>query len=325
MDTRGRQRSGGGSRTVRVDLTSLDLRSGTISLPLQEQDRFPPGNITGTSLNDGSSHDLHFEPPRELQGLRSFFEQHSLRPNDAVILHLHADRLELEPVRRRARRGSRPAEKPAVDSGDGTSRQEAEIAPEAPEAPGTASPAGAAAPEPAPEGDGEEPAASPEPRLPEAMEPQEEADAGQAEPVAAFAMPTERPAVPEAAWHVVPRRQFALPGKGPAYAPARPASPWLEAAARARDPEGTEATPEREQEPPPAPEATPTGPGAGVRQYLERPDLPSIIQAAEVARQLGIDASEAEETLQLLSAEADSRLSAVRPGFWLLRRRQPDG
>src|SRR5690625_545107 len=99
-------------RTVRLDLTSLDLRSGTIRLPLQEHDCFPPGSLRGVSHSGDGEHELHFESPRELHGLGEFFEENELRPNDAVIIHLHGSHVELEPFRRRSRRKPEAAAAP---------------------------------------------------------------------------------------------------------------------------------------------------------------------------------------------------------------------
>ncbi|HLR46736.1 MAG TPA: hypothetical protein VK092_06205, partial [Deinococcales bacterium] len=138
-------------------------------------------------------------------------------------------------------------------------------------------------------------------------------------------------------FHVTRRRPFRPRERGPAYAPEKPAAPWLQAANQSRaaeaeaEAEAGGSGPKSEPTAPPraAADAEQPAPSAGpveaVRELLRQPDLPSIIQAADVARRLGLEPAEAASALETLSAEPDSRLSAVRPGFWLLKRAGPDG
>ena len=89
--------------SVRVDLTSQDLRTGIIRLPLQLHDRFPAGGLQATAADSGQTLSLTFSPPRELAGLQDFLNDQGLRTNDAVILHVDGQEIRLEPFYRRPR------------------------------------------------------------------------------------------------------------------------------------------------------------------------------------------------------------------------------
>lgn len=89
---------------VRIDLTSLDIRTGTLKLPARLQEVLQPGPIKARELDREVTHALHFEAPRDLHGLADFFESHAMKPNDAVVIDLSADVLLLEPYFRQRRR-----------------------------------------------------------------------------------------------------------------------------------------------------------------------------------------------------------------------------
>src|SRR5690554_1424798 len=91
--------------SVRVDLTSQDLRTGTIRLPRQLHDHFAPGDLLAQEVENAAVHELQFLPPRELTGLQDFLKRHDLRTNDAVIMHVAGQHLRLEPYYRSHRRG----------------------------------------------------------------------------------------------------------------------------------------------------------------------------------------------------------------------------
>src|SRR5690554_5208401 len=89
---------------VRIDLTSLDLRTGVLRLPRRLHDAFGSGALDGTDFDTSEVYVLEFAAPRELRGLGQFFESHSLRPNDAVILRVSTGKLELQAYFRQRRR-----------------------------------------------------------------------------------------------------------------------------------------------------------------------------------------------------------------------------
>src|SRR5690554_6135443 len=89
---------------IRVDLTSQDLRTGTIRLPRRLHDHFEPGGLDAQETQGAAVHRLQFLPPRELTGLQEFLQSHDLRPNDAVIMHVDGQQLRLEPYYRSHRR-----------------------------------------------------------------------------------------------------------------------------------------------------------------------------------------------------------------------------
>ena len=90
------------SRPLKVDLTRIDIRRGTLNLPRRFYDAFPAGEIEANDLSLGRKLTVTFVPPRELEGLGPFFEEHDLQPNDAVTIAL-ADGLQLTPIKRERR------------------------------------------------------------------------------------------------------------------------------------------------------------------------------------------------------------------------------
>ena len=88
----------------RVDLTSQDLRTGTIRLPRQLLNRFDSGLLQATADDTEAELQLEFRAPRELHGLRQFFDDNNLRTNDALNLYLTTAGVHLEPFYRNRRR-----------------------------------------------------------------------------------------------------------------------------------------------------------------------------------------------------------------------------
>lgn len=97
-------------QTATVDLTSIDIRRGTLYLPRRLYDAMSEGELTAVDTATGERMEVRFTPPRELEGLSDFFEHHELKPNDGVSLHLSGAELQLSPVRRERRRASRAPE-----------------------------------------------------------------------------------------------------------------------------------------------------------------------------------------------------------------------
>src|SRR5690625_5193443 len=91
-------------QTATVDLTSIDIRRGTLYLPRRLYDAMSEGELTAVDTATGERMEVRFTPPRELEGLSAFFEHHELKPNDGVSLHLAGAELQLSPVRRERRR-----------------------------------------------------------------------------------------------------------------------------------------------------------------------------------------------------------------------------
>jgi hypothetical protein len=86
-----------------VDLTSRDLRTGTIQLPGRVEDLPPAGDLAAIDTQDDTRYALQLEVPRELRGLGPYFEAHALRTNDAIGLVFRNDQLFLEAIRRQRR------------------------------------------------------------------------------------------------------------------------------------------------------------------------------------------------------------------------------
>lgn len=388
-----------GPITVRVDLTSQDLRTGSIRLPRQLHDHFQAGELLAHEHADGEAHKLDVLPPRELQGLDSFLQKHQLKTNDAIVMHVDGQQLSLEPFYRRPRQEpateSEPTEAGAdqaePDSGDTDVEHMAhasaaptngpdaislhETEPTAghdadPEAAGT----DLSSSEP-PEPLQQEPAAAP---IPEhaASQPdpfdgfdsfdgfedyaendsfgQSDSFAGEsfrdlaatdgepgplapdANPNATTqaATPPEPPAestAPAAPFHVVRRRAFTL-NRGPVATKrpkpigeviaARKATATVAAAVPAPQQPGAQVEPQvltgEQQQFTEAPR--PNEAVSLVREFLASPGLPSILNAKELSGRLGIAAEELTEILSAMAAQPDSRLSVVRPGFYLLKR-----
>jgi len=118
----GRERRVGGRQPAappdrfEVDLTSVCVRRGAVQLPYRLKDLFPEGPVAAVDADGGASMDLAFRPPRELAGLRAFFEVHALRANDRMALVFTDTGLRLEAIRR---------ERPARVEGERRSRRAA--------------------------------------------------------------------------------------------------------------------------------------------------------------------------------------------------------
>jgi len=116
----GRERRVDGPSTARpphrfeVDLTSVCVRSGAVQLPYRLQGAFGEGPVAAVDVDGGASLDLQFRPPRELLGLRGFFEVHELRPNDRIGLVFTDAGLRVEAVKRERKA---PAAGPRPESG----------------------------------------------------------------------------------------------------------------------------------------------------------------------------------------------------------------
>ncbi len=331
--------------TVRIDLTSQDIRTGIVRLPRQLHGAFPAGSLYATTEGE-STMQLSFEPPRELSGLQQYLARHDLRPNDAIILHVRDGQLAVEPFQR-----SRPEPEP-----EPAHETDAAMMPglfgDLP-----------APPHPEPQLSDEPVPDEPDPELqnglftqtpdegdPDAAGPVQSDDwQPEADPFAAFstdddedfaddfdipAMPAWSPpaqpaspaapdepataaAVPFATseFHTVQRRSFVPPGERRTtgtMGSSRPAAAAI-----------TAATEEPEQLPA-VPEATPGDAMNVVRAHIEDPAAPSIVRASELTRQLGLELTEVEQALRALSQEPESRLSSIRPDYWLLKRRPAD-
>ncbi len=87
-------------RRFEVDLTSVCVRSGAVLLPFHLQGVFEEGAIVAADAAGGADLGLRFEPPRQLSGLRAFFERHELRSNDRIGLVFTDDGLHVEAVKR---------------------------------------------------------------------------------------------------------------------------------------------------------------------------------------------------------------------------------
>ena len=102
----GRERRVDGPSTARpphrfeVDLTSVCVRSGAVQLPYRLQGAFGEGPVAAVDADGGAPLDLQFRPPRELLGLRGFFEAHELRPNDRIGLVFTDAGIRVEAVKR---------------------------------------------------------------------------------------------------------------------------------------------------------------------------------------------------------------------------------
>ncbi|MEX2540996.1 MAG: hypothetical protein WD314_04280 [Trueperaceae bacterium] len=94
---------GGESQPVTVDLTRIDIRRGTLYLPRRFYGALPEGEVQASDTVAGRDISVRFQPPRQLEGLGPFYEEHDLRPNDAVALLL-TDVLQLTAVRRERRK-----------------------------------------------------------------------------------------------------------------------------------------------------------------------------------------------------------------------------
>ena len=121
-----------------VDLTSVCVRRGAVQLPFRLKDAFSEGPVAAVDADGGAALALVFHTPRELAGLRAFFEAHALRANDSVGLVFTVDGLEVQAIRRERSARSR----------SGPSADRARPAPPAKGSPGGTPEASAAVPSP---------------------------------------------------------------------------------------------------------------------------------------------------------------------------------
>ena len=347
--------------SYRVDLTSQDLRTGTIRLPRQLIGKLKGGDLEVLDTSTGTAHQLQVIEPRELHGLIEFFAEHELRTNDAILLRFESGAVELEPYYRNRRRsevrssgtGARvtpvmpaaitsqpaaptaevetidaaPTDAPAQESGrpvdsgatDVPADDRLQAAPAAEEEPidfdefdsfadlGELDPIDLSdAPPHQPDTDDEERTATVD--EPATGEPQDALTGVQPAPTSAARRQT----------HAVGRRQFpvhlghAQPPDSKQLSSTPPAdgsdSPGVEAAV----PESTG-----------APQIALTG-ASKVRAHLRKPGLPSILNTKDLAGQLDMQEEETAAVLAELSREPDSRLSEIRPGYWLLKQIDED-
>lgn len=103
--------AGGEAEPITVDLTRIDIRRGTLYLPRRFYGALPEGELQAQDAAAGKTIPVSFQPPRQLEGLGPFYEEHDLRPNDAVSLNV-SNGLQLTPIRRERRQSapSTPAE-----------------------------------------------------------------------------------------------------------------------------------------------------------------------------------------------------------------------
>lgn len=330
----------------RVDLTSQDLRTGIVRLPRQLLDRFESGPLAAASRDAGEKLQLEFRAPRELHGLQDYFRDHNLRTNDAINIYIDTDGLSLEPFYRNRRRSEvrnqrkqAPAEEPVEQSGTGS-----------PEAQPTESPVDSATEPDTPVSS----EAAEKPTIPAAVASQPDAadafddfgdfeDLGELDPLD-MGLDVEPDSVEQTAEEAF--------GEAAATEPGQVTSPESDPAATAQTPaqDGSDAfhvtsrrpfllgvdrradvqTADRPRQDTASNEtdgrAITSSEGAApqerVRRHLNEPGLPSILQEAQVVAATGLPADAVAAALSELSQEPDSRLSTIRPGFWLLR--QPE-
>ena len=82
------------------DLTRQCHRSGAVQLPGSMLGLFEGGEVDLRDSVSDKSYVLTFTPPRLLGGLGEFFEQHSLEPNDKIIVVLGGQGGEIKPLKR---------------------------------------------------------------------------------------------------------------------------------------------------------------------------------------------------------------------------------
>ncbi len=119
-----------------VDLTSVCIRRGALQLPYRLKDAFSEGPVAAVDADGHGALELAFRPPRELIGLRPFFEAHALRANDRIALVFESEGLRVHAMRRE--RTSAPASGGRGASGPPPSAGRDRSAP-----PGKGSPGGA--------------------------------------------------------------------------------------------------------------------------------------------------------------------------------------
>ena len=82
------------------DLTRQCLRSGAVQLPGSMLGLFESGEVVLRDSTNKKTHALNFSPPRLLGGLEEFFAEHSLEPNDKIVLVLSGKGGEIQPLKR---------------------------------------------------------------------------------------------------------------------------------------------------------------------------------------------------------------------------------
>ncbi len=339
----------------RVDLTSQDLRTGIIRLPRQLHHHFEPGVLNASQTASDEALELQHIAPSELHGLRDFFDEHQLRTNDALLIHLAAGGIQLEPFYRNRRRSEVRASR---HNPEGAAPSD----PEDPHTPDAAvsEPDTQAAVESHPlAADDQQDEQTPEGQFAQNDDVQHQdtyahaaagSEAGQAGPegdafddFSAFDDLGEldpldfeldqgaanHPDDAEAPQADAPSPQIADPGAIQAHH-AAPRRSFGLSAGRApvhiNTAKGGESS-----EPAPAPHAGAPTPAAGtndplerVRRHLNEPGLPSILQESTLASNLAIPQEELAEILAAISREPESRLGTIRPGYWLLKRESQD-
>ncbi len=405
------------TRQARVDLTSQDIRTGTLRLPNRLQGVLGSGVLKARDTVTETIHDLPFSAPRDIGGLTGFFGTHELKPNDAVDIVVDSEMIQITPYYRQRRRQSRdaapddaanetrgfaaaeslsnedPEQRSSAGAHSGDSTTESTGARVALESPMT-EPADSST-RSGPAEDGNVPDSGATARAPltdellsdsgstgaarssdstdtdprrqpsEAVEddpflafgshesgaddeghdyyptdelrlPAEEAteapdgsapkatldDAATAEP--AIATDAQDGLPDHEAYHHVNRRGFGRPVAG-RY---RPTPPRIVAGSRSGKGGAAEPEPEASQGPanhPPSPqqplwEGIDRSPTSLLKGYLAKPDLPSVIQASTLARELELQPVDVDAILAELSLAPDSRISAIRPDFYLVKR-----
>jgi hypothetical protein len=106
--TSGQGHSASRSGKFEFDLTRQCLRSGTVQLPGSMLGLFEAGKVTLRDPDSEKTYSLDFSPPRRLGGLAEFFEQHSLEPNDKIIVVLDGESAEIRSLKRPPKRPQEP-------------------------------------------------------------------------------------------------------------------------------------------------------------------------------------------------------------------------
>lgn len=274
-----------------IDLTSIDLQRGSLLLPAALRGRLPAGSLIAAGPEADLTYELESRPPRELLGLGGFYEDHGLRPNDAVRLEVGPAGVHLQPVKRvRKPRPTRPAQAaerrpgpagvvaPAESSLDGAERSEPD--------PGFAT---RSVPRAALERD---PGAAPHRQTP-----------GTAPEGAGAAADPEGTGA-------------AADGLGGAAGRGRPTGERTTLV-------GSRYSPPRDGGEPGATEAA-WSPDDGavwaaIRDYLGRPDTPAVVRAAQVAERLDLPAALVGQELAAASRDEEGPVVRIRPDVYLVK------
>jgi hypothetical protein len=314
--------AGGESQPATVDLTRIDIRRGTLYLPRRFYGALPEGELRVSDGAAGRSMTITFRPPRQLEGLGPFYEEHDLRPNDAVALQL-GDELRLTPVRRdRQRVGAEAA-----------SEREASPAPETIPAP---------PPPPEVKGGWQDVLHDPAPRRPHPGGVSKPALA----PAVLSAVPSERPSDLDPVERLGPDERII-----------RSSSPVSRLDSLRPEARVQAGRPLERQSRPPAPEVDRTqkglfegrpvpradGDGAGgggleervavtvgaapqtdaagrIADYLADPGTPAIVRASAVAEALHLPLEAVQRGLAEVSRASDGSVAPIRPDVYLVKR-----